>query len=125
MIALLPVLLGSAGIAAASESSCLSLRYILPFDRNLNFSLDYEEFFRMSQWRFGELDANQDAYLSLDEMPPGKIHESLAIEEGETSFDWDRFSIGLPAFFAFIDSSGDGRLTIPEYRALCRNGWAF
>ncbi len=119
------VFFGASFAATASEHKCLSLLTILPFDKNFSFSLDYEEFLQMSQWRFGDLDTDQDNQISREELPPGNIHMSLELGEEETMFDWERFSFGLPAFFNFIDSSGDGKLSISEYRSLCKNGWAF
>ena len=116
---------GTCVVATASGNKCLSLLSIIPFDKNFSFSLDYNEFLEMSEWRFDELDLNEDDLLSLEELPPGNIHESFEVKEEETTFDWDRFSIGLPAFFEFIDKSGDGKLTIPEYKSLCKDGWAF
>ena len=124
-ICLTVAVLGLCTGTKAAEHKCLSLLAIIPFDKNFSFSLDFEEFLEMSQWRFGELDKDKDSKLSREELPPGKIHEAFEVKEEETAFDWERFSIGLPGFFAFIDSSDDGRLSIPEYNTLCKEGWSF
>jgi len=119
------VFLGSSFVTVAADHKCLSLITIFPFDKNFSFSFDYAEFLELSEWRFNDLDTNQDAYLSLEEFPSGIVHVAFEISGEETILDWEKFSVGLPSFFNFIDSNGDEKLSIPEYQTLCKDGWAF
>ena len=120
-----------AAMPASAEQGCLSLRVIAQYDADNSLSIDRGEFQEIAALRFDTVDHDEDGIVSLSDLPTGRKYHPTVREnanrraDGTEWMDKQLFLASLDGFFAYVDQNGNGRLSLSEYRSLCRSGFLF